>query len=100
MQHPSLALNLSYTYGIKSNAAGLVVGGGATARSAAQALAVLGLSPIYLINRDVDELLAMRQAMPHLNERLIHLRHPQDVEAYLGQNCSPRVFMAVGAIRE
>ncbi|KAK7031708.1 Pentafunctional arom polypeptide [Favolaschia claudopus] len=76
--------------------AGLVIGGGATTRSAAHALTLLGLSPIFLINRDVDEVRQVMVAMPHL--KFIHLRDPTDVENYLVGEHKPCVLMAVGCI--
>ncbi|KAJ6485544.1 hypothetical protein C8R45DRAFT_996958 [Mycena sanguinolenta] len=80
--------------------AGLVIGGGATTRSAAHALTLLGLAPIFLINRDVDEVRAVMDAMPHLNSKggLIHLRDPADVETYLVGDGKARILMAVGCI--
>ncbi|KAJ7483333.1 hypothetical protein FB451DRAFT_1364297 [Mycena latifolia] len=80
--------------------AGLVIGGGATTRSAAHALTLLGLAPIYLINRDVDEVRAVIDAMPHLSAHggLIHLRDPADVETHLIGEGKARILMAVGCI--
>ncbi|KAJ7497014.1 hypothetical protein FB451DRAFT_1120135 [Mycena latifolia] len=93
--------------------AGLVIGGGATTRSAAHALATLGLHPIFLANRDVAEVKAgacafrwrfpsaneddtVQVALPHLT--LVHLQHPDQVEEVLAQPTSPRILMIVGAI--
>ncbi|KAJ6580848.1 hypothetical protein B0H19DRAFT_1251131 [Mycena capillaripes] len=80
--------------------AGLVIGGGATTRSGAHALTLLGLAPIFLINRDVDEVRAVMDAMPHLSSKggLIHLRDPADVEAHLVGDGKARILMAVGCI--
>ncbi|KAJ7302987.1 hypothetical protein DFH08DRAFT_1089540 [Mycena albidolilacea] len=80
--------------------AGLVIGGGATTRSAAHALTLLGLAPIFLINRDVDEVRAVMDAMPHLSSKggLIHLRDPADVETHLVGEGKARILMAVGCI--
>ncbi|KAJ6465167.1 hypothetical protein C8R47DRAFT_49626 [Mycena vitilis] len=80
--------------------AGLVIGGGATTRSAAHALTLLGLAPIFLINRDEDEVRAVMDAMPHLSAMggLIHLRHPADVETHLVGEGKARILMAVGCI--
>ncbi|KAJ7036568.1 hypothetical protein C8F04DRAFT_1094902 [Mycena alexandri] len=80
--------------------AGLVIGGGATTRSAAHALTLLGLAPIFLINRDVEEVRAVMDAMPHLSSAggLIHLRDPADVETYLVGENKARILMAVGCI--
>ncbi|KAJ6621461.1 hypothetical protein B0H10DRAFT_2432278 [Mycena sp. CBHHK59/15] len=80
--------------------AGLVIGGGATTRSAAHALTLLGLAPIFLINRDVDEVRAVKETMPHLSSKggLIHLRHPEDVETHLVGEGKARILMAVGCI--
>ncbi|KAJ7709014.1 hypothetical protein B0H17DRAFT_1031486 [Mycena rosella] len=80
--------------------AGLVIGGGATTRSAAHALTLLGLAPIFLINRDVDEVRAVMDAMPHLSAHggLIHLRDPADVETHLVGEGKASILMAVGCI--
>ncbi|KAJ6568395.1 hypothetical protein DFH09DRAFT_1155276 [Mycena vulgaris] len=80
--------------------AGLVIGGGATTRSAAQALTLLGLAPIFLINRDVDEVRAVMDAMPHLSAHggLIHLRGPADVEEHLVGEGKACILMVVGCI--
>ncbi|KAF8211089.1 hypothetical protein K438DRAFT_104434 [Mycena galopus ATCC 62051] len=80
--------------------AGLVIGGGATTRSAAHALTLLGLAPIFLINRDVEEVRAVMDAMPHLSSKggLIHLRDPADVETHLVGEGKARILMAVGCI--
>lgn len=84
----------------KGFGAGLIVGGGATTRSAAYALTLLGLSPIFLVNRDPAEVQFVRDSMAHLT--FIHLRNPDDVEIHLGQGLKqkPTLLMAVGAIRE
>ncbi|KAJ7579171.1 hypothetical protein C8J56DRAFT_1006758 [Mycena floridula] len=76
--------------------AGLVIGGGATTRSAAHALTLLGLSPIYLINRDDSEVQDVINSMPHLS--FIHLRNPVDVEEHLVGQGKKAVLMAVGCI--
>jgi quinate dehydrogenase len=89
--------NASFSQG-NGTAAGLVIGGGATTRSAAYALTMLGLSPIFLINRDEEEVCQVQQSMPSIE--FIHLRHPTDVELKLAQPDSPKIYMAVGAIRE
>ncbi|KAJ7663928.1 hypothetical protein DFH06DRAFT_1128290 [Mycena polygramma] len=80
--------------------AGLVIGGGATTRSAAHALTLLGLAPIFLINRDEDEVRAVMDAMRHLSAKggLIHLRDPADVETHLVGEGKARILMAVGCI--
>ncbi|CAK5268072.1 unnamed protein product [Mycena citricolor] len=76
--------------------AGLVIGGGATTRSAAHALTLLGLSPIYLINRDVEEVKAVVDAMPHLT--FVHLQTPDHVEEHLVGEGKPKILMIVGCI--
>ncbi|KAJ7173446.1 hypothetical protein C8R46DRAFT_991235 [Mycena filopes] len=80
--------------------AGLVIGGGATTRSAAHALTLLGLAPIFLINRDVEEVRAVVDALPHLSSvgGLIHLRDPADIETHLVGDGKARILMAVGCI--
>lgn len=77
----------------------MVIGGGATTRSAAYALHLLGLSPIFLVNRDVEEIREVQESLSHLKDTLIHLRHPDDVERELVQPNSPKLLIAVGAIR-
>lgn len=51
--------------------AGLVIGSGATTRSAVYALDQLNLSPIYLINRDYEETLGVLGQFAHLDLRPI-----------------------------
>ncbi|KAJ7498079.1 hypothetical protein B0H11DRAFT_1856633 [Mycena galericulata] len=101
-QHPSfhIPFDASAAYPSKPASGGLVIGGGATTRSAAHALTLLGLAPIFLINRDVDEVRAVMDAMPHLSAHggLIHLRDPADVETYLVGEGKARILMAVGCI--
>ncbi|KAK7031710.1 Pentafunctional arom polypeptide [Favolaschia claudopus] len=81
---------------LAGSSAGLVIGGGATTRSTAHALTSLGLSPIFVINRDVDKVRTVMDAMPHT--KFIHLRDPTDVENYLVGKHKPCVLMAVGCI--
>ncbi|KAJ7780139.1 hypothetical protein DFH07DRAFT_1055805 [Mycena maculata] len=103
-QHPSLPIpsdaSAAYPKPPSGTSAGLVIGGGATTRSAAQALTLLGLAPIFLINRDVEEVRGVMDALPHLcaHGGLIHLRDPADVEAYLVGEGKARILMAVGCI--
>ena len=101
-QFPNATIPFNASYTSANDAAGLIIGGGATTRSAAYALTLLGVSPVYLINRDAKEIEQVIEAMPHLSSKgaLIHLRNPEDVEHHLGQNNSPTVVMAVGCIRE
>jgi len=54
-QHPNVSLSLQGRYCKSMRGAGVIIGGGATARSAAHALWMVGLQNIYLINRDVEE---------------------------------------------
>ncbi|KAJ7729537.1 hypothetical protein DFH07DRAFT_969503 [Mycena maculata] len=96
LQHPGTNISPQGRYPAALRGAGLVIGGGATTRSAAHALATLGLHPIYLVNRDVAEVEAVQMALPHLT--LVHLRHPDQVEELLAQPTSPRILMIVGAI--
>ncbi|KAE9408667.1 hypothetical protein BT96DRAFT_913807, partial [Gymnopus androsaceus JB14] len=99
LQHPNLTISpqASYSEGV---GAGAVFGGGATTRSAVYALMTLGLHPIYLINRDPDEIKAVQDVYPQLVAKgsLIHLDHPDKVEQLLAQPDSPRILMIVGAI--
>ncbi|KAJ3827468.1 shikimate dehydrogenase substrate binding domain-containing protein [Lentinula raphanica] len=98
-QHPELSITSRASYP-KGVGAGVVFGGGATTRSAVYALTKLGLHPIYLVNRDPGEVKAVQDAYPQLTrgDSLIHLDHPDKVEALLAQPDSPRVLMIVGAI--
>ncbi|KAG6867736.1 hypothetical protein C0993_011882 [Termitomyces sp. T159_Od127] len=96
-QFPSRTISPGASYPPKTGA-GVIVGGGATARSAAHALSLLGLSPLFLVNRDPAEVRAAQSSLPHLS--IIHLQNSDDAERHLGQPGSPTVLMAVGAIRE
>ncbi|KAJ7609052.1 hypothetical protein FB45DRAFT_374187 [Roridomyces roridus] len=100
-QHPSSTVpsDASASYPPKPASgpfAGLVIGGGATTRSSAQALTLLGLNPIFLINRDEQEVQDVKDAMKHLE--FIHLRSPTDVETHLVGEGKARILMAVGCI--
>jgi len=55
IQHPNAFISHQSRYPSNIKGAGLVIGGGATTRSAAYALQTFGLHPIYLINRDPEE---------------------------------------------
>ncbi|THH16784.1 hypothetical protein EW146_g3902 [Bondarzewia mesenterica] len=100
LQHPSLTITSKARYPQGLGGAGVVIGGGATTRSAVYALSMFGLHPIYLVNRDKGEVEAVQQAFPHLVSRgsLVHLNHPDQVESLLAQPTSPRILMIVGAI--
>ncbi|THH18824.1 hypothetical protein EW146_g2235 [Bondarzewia mesenterica] len=100
LQHPSLTISSKARYPQGLGGAGVVIGGGATTRSAVYALSMFGLHPIYLVNRDKGEVEAVQQAFPHLVSRgsLVHLNHPDQVESLLAQPTSPRILMIVGAI--
>ena len=52
---PSKVISPQARYGKYSRGAGVVVGGGATTRSAAHALWMMGLQSVYLVNRDIGE---------------------------------------------
>ncbi|KAF7309398.1 Pentafunctional arom polypeptide [Mycena indigotica] len=101
-QFPSLAIPSNDTARfLNTNGpplAGLVIGGGATTRSAAQALSLLGLSRIFLVNRDEDEVRLVIDSMSHLREHFVHLRDPQDVEEHLVGEGKARLLMVVGCI--
>ncbi len=100
-QHPGKELSSQSSFSPSAKGAGLVIGGGATTRSAAHALTLLGLTPIFLINRDPEEVRVVMEAMPHLSKKggLIHLKNPDDVEKYLVGPDACTLLMAVGAIR-
>ncbi|GLB38971.1 putative the AROM polypeptide catalyzes 5 consecutive enzymatic reactions in prechorismate polyaromatic amino acid biosynthesis [Lyophyllum shimeji] len=95
-QFPGIHISSEASYSPSSGSGGVVIGGGATTRSAVHALTLLGLSPLYLVNRDVTEVRAVQDSFPHLD--IIHLKNPDDVEAHLAQQDSPRILMIVGAI--
>lgn len=96
-QFPGMIISSEASYP-PSLGGGVIIGGGATTRSATHALTLLGLSPIFLINRDAKEVRAVQESFSHLN--IIHLRNPEDVETHLVQSNVPTVLMIVGAIRE
>ena len=78
-----------------------MIGGGAKARSAIYALSLLGLHPIFLLNRDDEEIECLMNFFPNLKKKkgLIYLKNPTDVVKYLSKPISPMVLMVVGAIR-
>lgn len=106
-QHPSVSVGTTEKY-TPGQASGMVIGGGATTRSAVHALYTLGMNPIFLANRDAGE---VQDTISHFEERsdasdprrlrLLHLNSVDDVESYLGpgaKNRQPRIAMVVGAI--
>jgi len=96
-QHPNIFISSQGCYSKTARAAGVVIGGGATTRSAAHALWTMGLETVYLVNRDVGEVEAVRAALPHI-PNLIHLIHPDQVESTLASPGSLHILMMVGAI--
>ncbi|KAG8723847.1 hypothetical protein FRC09_001490 [Ceratobasidium sp. 395] len=78
------------------HAAALCVGGGGAARSAIHALHTMGLSPIYLMNRDQHEIDALFECVHDLP--LMHLRQISEVEAKLAEPGVPPIAVAVSAI--
>ncbi|PFH49382.1 hypothetical protein AMATHDRAFT_4967 [Amanita thiersii Skay4041] len=99
-QYPSIKIDTEASYSEPVKGAGFVIGGGATTRSAIYALSLLGLKPIFLINRDSSEIHEVQRAFPDLlvQNVLIHLQNPGAVEKHLVQKDSPRILMGVGAI--
>lgn len=106
LQHPNMDISPTNKYpsGIGS---ALVIGGGATTRSAVHALHTLGLSPIFLINRFPDEVAAVQKSFPQLHDKLVHLDSVEKAEAYLAPSSKdgskprkdvPGLLMIVGAI--
>lgn len=91
-------------------ASALVIGGGATTRSAVYALSTLGLNPIFLVNRDEEEIRTVIEsfaASSTSNGRLelVHLRGIDVVDKYFGANMTngreertPPLAIVVGAI--
>ncbi|KJA25518.1 hypothetical protein HYPSUDRAFT_37513 [Hypholoma sublateritium FD-334 SS-4] len=86
-------------------ASALVIGGGATTRSAVYALHHLGLAPIFLVNRDADEVARVVEGFSDTGVELVHLRSVADVDLHLrggeegreGQR-RPELALVVGAI--
>ncbi len=64
-------------------AAALVIGGGATTRSAVYALHNLGLAPVFLMNRDADEVARVVESFSGSGVELIHLQSIADVDTHL-----------------
>ena len=104
LQFPTLNIRCEASYRPskkRASPAGLVIGGGAKARSAIYALSLLGLYPIFLLNRDDEEIECLMNFFPNLKKKkgLIYLKNPTDVVKYLSKPISPVVLMVVGAIR-
>ena len=104
LQFPTLNIRCEASYRPskkRASPAGLVIGGGAKARSAIYALSLLGLHPIFLLNRDDEEIECLMNFFPNLKKKkgLIYLKNPTDVVKYLSKPISPVVLMVVGAIR-
>ncbi|KAG6910710.1 hypothetical protein DXG01_008240 [Tephrocybe rancida] len=95
-QFPDKEVSSEASYPPSIGAAGVIIGGGATTRSAAHALTLLGLSPLFLVNRDLAEARAVQTSLPQLT--IIHLQNSEDAESHLGQPESPHILMIVGAI--
>lgn len=106
-QHPSVTISTTATYAT-GQASGMVIGGGATTRSAVHALYTLGMNPIFIVGRDVKE---VRATIEHFHStsmvdapghpKLIHLDSVDQAEGLLGpaaENRLPGVAMIVGAI--
>ncbi|GMK57701.1 hypothetical protein CspeluHIS016_0405350 [Cutaneotrichosporon spelunceum] len=106
-QHDSVSVSTTATYA-PGQASGMIIGGGATTRSAVHALYTLGMNPVFLANRDAAEVadtiahFDARSDLANANRlRLIHLTSIEQVEGYLGPNATdrlPGVAMVVGAI--
>lgn len=88
-------------------ASALVIGGGATTRSAVYALSTLGLNPIFLVNRDEEEVRAVIESFSASNEclELIHMRGVDVVDKCFGASMTdggeertPPLAIIVGAI--
>ena len=104
LQFPTLNIPCEASYRSskkRASPAGLVIGGGAKARSAVFALSLLGLHPIFLLNRDDEEIECLMNFFPNLKKKkgLIYLKNPTDVVKHLSKPLSPVVLMVVGAIR-
>jgi quinate dehydrogenase len=88
-------------------ASALVIGGGATTRSAIYALSTLGLNPIFLVNRDEEEVRTVIGSFAASNGclELVHLRGIDVVDKYFGASMAdgrekrtPPLTIIVGAI--
>lgn len=89
-RHPALVEEL------KSRPA-MVVGGGATCRSAIYALTEgLGASIVYLVNRDADEIQAVISGLQNngLKQKLVHLATAEQIES-LGMGAPAAIVSAV-----
>ena len=88
----------------------LIIGGGATTRSAVYALGALGLNPIFLVNRDEKEVRTVVESFsdPSTSNgrlKLVHLRGIDVVDKYFGASMTdggeertPPLTIIVGAI--
>lgn len=96
-QYPSLVLHPDATFAKAPSVEvlALVIGGGATTRSACQALFLMGVEQIYLVNRDVDEANKVENELPHLKIR--HLQSCAQAQSILGKE-SVLLPLIVGAI--
>ncbi|KAF5317943.1 hypothetical protein D9619_012213 [Psilocybe cf. subviscida] len=104
VQHPERSLSIVQKFRRDAGSA-LVIGGGATTRSAVYALMTLGLSPIFLINRDEKEVRLVIESFKFMGTEepeLIHLRSLEDIDRYLGNGSTkgekPELAIVVGAI--
>lgn len=78
------------------HAAALSIGGGGAARSGIHAMHTMGLSPIYLMNRDQAEIDALFECFPDLP--LVHLKDISEAEKILAEPGRPPIVAIVGAI--
>jgi quinate dehydrogenase len=62
-QHPNTSISTGARYSTTVRGAGVVIGGGATTKSAVHALWMMGLQKIYLVNRDVGEVEAGKSSI-------------------------------------
>jgi len=108
-QHPSYAFRGNQRFP-SGAASALVIGGGATTRSAVYALSTLGLNPIFLVNRDEEEVRSVIESFATSSTsrdypELIHLRGIDVVDKYFGASMTdggeqrtPPLTIIVGAI--
>lgn len=71
-----------------------IIGGGGTTRAAVFALSSLGVSPIYLINRDADETKSIIDHFPNLS--LIALQSVEEAEKALKAETDAGKRLAIG----
>jgi len=103
-QYSSAGLSSPFsTTEFPSSFSAVLVGGGATTRSAVYALFTMGLRTFYIFNRDADEVRSLirdikdKEVMQEVN--FVCLTKVADVKKFLHGEAAERLIMGVGAIR-